>query len=315
MKRFDRCALALLLALLVAASPLAAAPVREFGFGVIAHAFKDRPDELALRDAIAGTDAENLAFVVANGIKSEKEPCSDSLYLQRRQILGSAKNGLILSLAGSDWIGCTAEDGQSVALERLNRLREIFFSGEFTLGESKLPVSRQSAMQKFRSYGENARWEVGGIEFATFNLPAENNHYLPAAGRNSEFEDRVIANRSWLQRIFGIATHRKASGIVLFFDGDPLLIRSKESARTDGRRDGYLEIRKEIRTLASHFHGQVLAIHGTGAGVPQIEGIRWTGNVGDLSVPRGWKKITVTPGTATVFALQEDSTGATPRTR
>ena len=312
MKQFRPRGYALFLALLIATSPLFAAPSRGFGFGVIAHAFKEGSDEPALRDAIASTDAENLAFVVTDGIKSAREPCNDSLYLHRKDILASAKNGLIVSLAGSDWIGCKSDDGQPVALERLNRLREIFFSDEYSLGESKLPLSRQSAISKFRSYGENARWEVNGIEFATINLPAENNHYLAAAGRNSEFEDRVIANRNWLQRIFRVASRRKASGIVLFFDGDPSIARTKEQKPPDGRRDGFMEFRKEIRTLASHFHGQVLLVHGSEAG-DKADRIRWNANLGDLSVPRGWKRINVAPGAATVFALQEE--GANRRTR
>jgi hypothetical protein len=296
--------LALVVALLFAASPVFAASSGDFAFGVIAHAFKDGSDESTLREAIAGTDGENLAFVVANGIKSAKETCGDSLYLHRKDLLAKAKNGLIVSPAGSDWIGCTSEEGQPVALERLNRLREIFFSDEYSLGESKLPISRQSAIVKFRSYGENARWEINGVEFATINLPAENNHYLAAAGRNSEFEDRVIANRNWLQRIFRTASSRKAIGIVLFFDGDPSVARSKEQKITDGRRDGFLEFRREVRVLASRYHGQVLLVHGSGGG-EQADRIRWNANLGDLSVPRDWKRINVARGSPTVFTLPE----------
>jgi hypothetical protein len=304
MKRLRLCGFTLAVVLLAAAAPLFAASSGDFGFGVIAHAFKDTSDESALREAIASTDAENLAFVVANGIKSAKEPCGDGLYLHRKDLLAKAKNGLIVSLAGSDWIGCTSEDGQPVPLERLNRLREIFFSDDYSLGESKLPISRQSGISKFRSYGENARWEVNGVEFASINLPAENNHYLAAAGRNSEFEDRVIANRNWLQRVFRTASSRKAIGIVLFFDGDPSVARAKEQKGIDGRRDGFLEFRREVRTLASRYHGQVLLVHGSSAD-DQVDRIRWNANLGDLSVPRGWKRINVVRGTATLFTLQE----------
>ncbi|MDB5824113.1 MAG: hypothetical protein JWR21_2817 [Herminiimonas sp.] len=318
MKRFCLCRTVLLFAhmfaLLFAASPGFAASSGDFSFGVIAHAFKDGADETTLRETIASTDAENLAFVVANGIKSSKETCGDTLYLHRKDLFAKAKNGLIVSLAGSDWIGCTSEDGQPVALERLNRLREIFFSDEYSLGESKLPISRQSSISKFRSYGENARWEVNGVVFATINLPAENNHYLAAAGRNSEFEDRVIANRNWLQRTFRTASSRKAIGVVLFFDGDVSAARAKEQKGTDGRRDGFAEFRKEVRTLASGYHGQVLLVHGT-AGTDSVDRIRWNANVGDLPVPRGWKRINVARGTATIFTLPEEHSRSNRRAR
>src|SRR5689334_6651999 len=89
-----------------------------FSFGVIAHAFKAAPEETALSDAIAETDADNLAFVVANGIKASDEPCSDAVYNHRKALLNQAKNGLILSLTASDWTGCKRSNGRSAAMDR-----------------------------------------------------------------------------------------------------------------------------------------------------------------------------------------------------
>jgi len=131
------------------------------------------------------------------------------LYSDRKTLLDEAKNGLIVSLTASDWTECKNAHGRSAAAERLNRLRDLFFVDEFSLGASKIPLVRQSTMPKFRSYVENARWEVDNVLFATINLPAANNHYRTDAGRNSEFEDRLIANRDWLHRIFMFAAHRK----------------------------------------------------------------------------------------------------------
>jgi hypothetical protein len=105
--------------------PVAAQP-NEFSFGVIAHPFKASSDESILRDAISKTDADNLAFVVASGMKSATEPCTDALYKRRKDILNSAKNGLIVSLAGNDWSDCKNTHGKSSAMERLNRLRDLF---------------------------------------------------------------------------------------------------------------------------------------------------------------------------------------------
>jgi hypothetical protein len=278
------------------ASPAFSQP-SEFSFGVIAHAFKSASDESVLRDAIVQTDADNLAFVVANGIKSNAEPCDDQVYNDRKSLLNEAKNGLILSLAASDWADCKRENGRSAAMERLNRLRDVFFTGEFSFGGSKIPMVRQSTARKFRSYGENARWEFGDIMFATINLPANNNHYLAAAGRNSEFEDRLIANRDWLQRIFAVATRKKLDGIVLFCDGDPLSEPSSASLFNLNRnRDGFSETRRQITTLAAGFHGKVLIVHGQTKSRPLPQNsIAWRDNLGDLEVASGWVKFTVNP--------------------
>jgi hypothetical protein len=292
--------------------PVAAQP-NEFSFGVIAHPFKASSDESILRDAISKTDADNLAFVVASGMKSATEPCTDALYKRRKDILNSAKNGLIVSLAGNDWSDCKNTHGKSSAMERLNRLRDLFFVDEFSSGSSRIPVVRQSSTAKFRSYSENARWEVGNVMFATINLPANNNHYRPEAGRNSEFEDRLIANRDWLQRIFTFAARKKRAAIVLFCDGNPLAKPTSSQFFDFGtKRDGFAETRRHINALAAKFPGRVLIIHGQAADKPSApDSINWRDNLGELDVGSEWIKLTVNPATPTLFSLGNEAVEAT----
>ncbi|MBC7489706.1 MAG: hypothetical protein H7240_06755 [Glaciimonas sp.] len=110
---------------------------------------------------------------------------------------------------------------------------------------------------KFHKYVENASWEMGNVMFAIFNLPSQNNHYLVEGGRNIEFEDRLIANKDWLKRIFMI-TEQKTAGIILFCDGDLLAAQRPRIFDFNARRDGFVEIRHSISTLASTFSGKVL---------------------------------------------------------
>jgi len=275
---------------------LARADNQQFSFGVIGHAFRKVSDEALLRDAIASSDADNLGFVVVNGIKSAGEPCSDALYDRRLALLMKAKNGVVLSLAGSDWADCKRDNGRPATMERLTRVRDVYFQDEMSFGDSKIMLSRQSGSSKFRSYAENARWEMGDIVFATLNLPAPNNHYLTDAGRNGEFEDRLIASRYWIKRVFISAKQQKMPGIVLFCDGNPM------AAPPNVRRDGFLEIRREIQSQAGRYHGKVLVIHGQGEN-GAAQAISWRGNLGTLAVGTGWAKVGVDPSTPTVFRL------------
>lgn len=253
-----------------------------------------------LRATIKATDADNLAFLVANGIKSDAEPCTDDLYARRKALLNSAQNGLILSLAASDWINCKKTNGRSAAIERLNRVRELFFADEFSLGASKIPLMRQSSSPRFRSYGENTRWEINKILFATINLPANNNHYLAAAGRNSEFEDRLIANRDWLQHLIVYASLKKMRGIVLFCDGNPMA----PSKDPHTRRDGFLEIRHQLTMSAAKFHGKILVIHNQSSSIsPSV--INWHGNLGEVGTASAWIKVTVTPSSTALFSVSD----------
>jgi hypothetical protein len=283
-----------------------AAQAGAFSFGVVAQPFKSAgPEDAALSDAIAEADEDNLAFVVANGVKTGDEPCSDAVYNRRKALLNEVKNGLILSLAASDWTECRRSNGRSAAIDRLNRVRELFFTDDFSFGASKLPLVRQSAMRKFRNNGENARWELDGILFATINLPADNNHYLPDAGRNSEFEDRAIANRDWLNRLFKMAAIKKLKGVVLFCDGDPLEVPSAATlAELAGQRDGFQEVRKQITALAGKYAGRVLIVHGQAGVTPLPAQIAWKGNLGDLEVGTGWLKLTADPATPRLFSAR-----------
>jgi hypothetical protein len=298
--------LPLLLACTVFCAPSSASARSEkFSFGVLAHVFNKTPEESVLRNAIADADAENLAFVVANGIKSQTEPCTDQVYNRRKELLEEAGHGLILSLAASDWADCRRNDGRSASIERLNRVRDLFFVGEFSFGGAKIPVIRQSLMPQFRNYSENARWKIHDVMFATINLPSNNNHYLQAAGRNSEFEDRLVANRAWLEQLFNAATRKNLKAIVIFCDGNPF-VKSKTSSLFGQyrHRDGFAEIRRQITALGSKFPGKVMVIHGQDTrGSSSPASVAWQSNVGVLAVGAGWTKLTIDPSKPALFAV------------
>ena len=84
-----------LVALSVATAPAharerAASAGKGFQFAVIGHPFKNGADEAPLKRAIAAATQANPAFIVATGIKGDKEPCSDRLYAARHAILDDA---------------------------------------------------------------------------------------------------------------------------------------------------------------------------------------------------------------------------------
>lgn len=294
---------ALLIASLLVAAPAWSAP-QDFAFGVVSHASAKGDDEAVLRQAITETDADNLAFVVVNGIKSPGESCDDELYNRRRDIISHAQNGVVMSLAASDWVSCKNQEQRTDAIERLTRMRELFYSGEFSFGATRLPLLRQSMTPKFRGYAENARWEIGSILFATVNLPAGNNHFLLDGGRNSEFEDRLIANRSWLQHLFAFATLKKAPALVFFSDGNPFGPPPKRSFFR-AQRDGFSETRKLFSDLAAKFPGRVLVVHGETSKAKAPPRILWTGNLGSVGTGERWLKVVVDDHLPQLFAIAD----------
>jgi hypothetical protein len=310
MARHAQLAAVLLAALAVHGTPLAAPKNTDrHQFGVIGHSFHDGGGEAKLKRAIADEGEAALAFVVVTGIKGEKEPCSDKLYEKRREMFDDARRPIIVVPAASDWSECKNSSGRSIAIERLNRLRELFFSEATSLGTHKLTVTRLSASPRFRSYGENSHWQVGEVLYATVNLPANNNHYRPEAGRNSEFEDRVVANRFWLSRLFAMARREKLDAIVLFSEGDVKALTQPTGLRAllnrgNSKLDGFDGPRRQIASLSAQFPGKVLLIDTDSARKGSAPAIEWRGNLGHLSLGSEAVEVKVTPGAGSLFTLK-----------
>jgi hypothetical protein len=301
-----------LVAAVLAALPLlvaAATPDDGHRFGVIGHSF-GKGGEAQLKRAIGETSEKSLAFVVVTGIKGQDENCSDKLYQKRRDMIDDARRPMIVAPAGSDWIECRNSAGRSNAIERLNRLRELFYAESSSLGTKQLQLTRQSTSPRFRSYAENAHWEVGTVLYATVNLPATNNHYLPAAGRNSEYEDRLVANRSWLNRLFAIARRDKADAVVLFSEGDlkpfsePTGLRALLRQAPPGH-DGFAETRRQVLALAQKFPGKVLLVDSAALPKGAHPAIEWHGNLGHMSVGAAAIEVGVEPGTKPMFSVKD----------
>lgn len=276
-------------------------------FGLIGHSFS-QGGEAQLDQALTALRDPALAFVVATGIKGASEPCSDTLYLHRRELFEQARRPVVVLPAASDWTGCVNSAGRPAPLERLNRLRELFYAEPASLGQRPLPLARLSTSAKFRSYAENAHWVVGKVLYATINLPSENNHYRPEAGRNNEFEDRAVANRYWLTRLFTTARRTHMDALVLFSEGDVKILSEKPGLlallrRPSAREDGYAEARRIIGSQATRFSGKVLLFDtAAAAGEPAIA---WRDNLGHVSIGADTIKVTVQPGAAEMFMLEK----------
>lgn len=277
-------------------------------FGVIGHSFDAKSDK-RFKQALADTSEKANAFVVITGIKHAAEPCGDRLYQERRELVERFKRPIIVLPAGSDWTGCRNSAGRTNAIERLNRLRELFHGEPHSLGKTQLPLTRLSMSPRFRSYAENAHWTVGKVLYASVNLPANNNHYLAAAGRNSEYEDRLVANRFWLNRLFTLAKGDKVDAIVLFSEGD-LKPFAEPEARTLLRRnagvfDGFGFTRRQVQALAKKFDGKVLLVDSGTLAKGKKPEIEWRGNLGHLSVDAEAVEVEVKPDSKTLFVVKD----------
>jgi hypothetical protein len=279
-------------------------------FALIGHGFAKGGEE-KLEQALKDSSDKSLAFVVVTGIKDPNEGCTDKLYQQRRDLFNQSKRPVIVVPAGSDWTECRNSAGRSNAIERLNRLRELYYGEPASLGTRPLPLTRLSMSPRFRGYSENAHWEVGKVLYATVNLPANNNHYLAAAGRNSEYEDRLVANRFWLNRLFALARRDKLDAIVLFSEGDLKALSQPTGLRALLRRsptvqDGFSQPRRQVQVLAQKYAGKVLLVDSEALPKGKKPAIEWRGNVGHLSMGANALEVRMTAGAgaSALFTLE-----------
>ncbi|MFK3736426.1 hypothetical protein [Massilia sp. TN1-12] len=282
-------------------------------FAVIGHGAADGGDK-RLKQALDDNDGKDVAFLVVTGIKGTAEPCSDKLYQQRRELVEAARRPVVVLPAGSDWTECRNSAGRTNAIERLNRIRELYYGEPSALGAHKLSLTRLSTSPRFRSYAENAHWSVGKVLYATVNMPADNNHYLTAAGRNSEYEDRLVANRFWLNRLFTIARRDQLEALVLFSEGDLKAFSQPTGLRALLRsampeNDGFAETRRQVLTLAQKFRGKVLLVDSGRLAKGVKPAIEWQGNVGHLSVGAQAVEVAVDPANRALFKVDKGMDG------
>ncbi|CAB3789603.1 hypothetical protein LMG28688_02923 [Paraburkholderia caffeinitolerans] len=254
--------------------PLAAlaqdpSPSPRYSFAVVANVVTEPGDEITLQrliDAI-GRDPQ-LSFAVYDGnLKGPRETCTDRLYDRRRALLDASRVPLVFVPGQRDWSTCGGSGaGGYDPVERLDFLRQNFFTDTNSLGQSPLTLTRESEVSRFRPYRENTRWQLGDTVFIALNAPDGNNHYLNAGGRNGEFEDRVIANGFWLEHAAEFARRRNARAIVIFMQGNAMPEQYEHQERfawlrfRRTPRDGYTELRRSLTKLAETFRGPVILV-------------------------------------------------------
>lgn len=261
-----------------------AEPVR---IGVLMHAASDTEEQSALRSALEQATEESPAFIVVNGLKGESVPCKERLFRERKALLEAASAPVFLSMAGRDWMACRDRRGRPAGSFWLNLLREQLYGDISWNGSKQLTLKRQSAIPAYRSYAENTRWAWQNVLFATLHLPADNNHFLPAAGSNSEFEDRLTANRDWIKRLAAQGQAMRAGAIVIFVDGQPLPARTAAG----NQRDGFMETRAALKALAERTSMPVLIVQGSTR--PEGTGMRRWGKLFYATLPRGASTIVI----------------------
>ncbi len=234
-----------------------------FSFAVTGDTPYNETEEQNMEWMLDDMNKLDLAFVVHVGdFKSGGDSsCSDALFAKRKMQFNKSAHPFIYTPGDNDWTDCRREsNGAFDPLERLKKLREVFFSSAYSLGARQLPLTQQNSCVlriedecKCPALPENARWENNGIVFTTLNIPGSNNNSGFDAASDYEYRCRSLANKIWLDQLLDAADKDSIHGAVVFIQANPW-----EKSR-DGAYDAFL---KQISAGAIKLRKPLLFVHG-----------------------------------------------------
>ena len=238
--------------MLWAAVTIAAAA--DFTFAALGDTPYTAEEETGFIAMMAELNREPLAFVVHVGdFKNGHSDCSDEVFLQRKQWFELSHHPFIYVPGDNEWTDCwRTAAGRYRPLERLRKLRELFFAEASSLGQRRLELARQTEARVVHPYPEHARWAHGGILFATLNVPGGDNNF---ARDRVEFQVRDAAVRDWIMDSFRLAREQQLAGVVLLMQANPW-------AAGGTRRHGFSPLLDTLTAETLEFAGAVVLIHG-----------------------------------------------------
>jgi hypothetical protein len=168
----------------------------------------------------------------AGDIKNGSTVCSDELFLDRLARFAAIERPLVYTPGDNEWTDChRLNNGQYQPLERLARLRELFFPVPgMTLGRVPMRVESQAHMPGYAEFPENVRWAHNGVLFVTLHIVGSSNALAPfqagssvvrTAADDEEVVRRNAANLTWLNAAFDQAEHDGAPGILFMIQANP----------------------------------------------------------------------------------------------
>ncbi|MBM3572289.1 MAG: hypothetical protein FJX52_08010 [Alphaproteobacteria bacterium] len=172
-------------------------------------------------------------------------------------LFGRFELPLIYTPDDNEWTDChRVLAGRFHPIERLQRLRQMFFADDYSLSQIRLKLTRRSSMPSYEAFVENAIWSRGGAQFATVHVVGSGNNYSHHLPDRGEYMRRNAANIAWLDHVFAQAAAARAWAVVLFMHAAPLFW-----SRND-RRIGFVDTQAAFARHAQNFGKPLLLVHG-----------------------------------------------------
>jgi hypothetical protein len=306
---------AILLALLLCACASRPTGPGAFSFAITGDAPYNDAEETLFLEMMERMDAQPLAFIVHVGdFKSGASKCTDELFERRLRQFNASLHAFIYTLGDNDWTDCRrAGAGNMDPIERLARLRQLFFAERMSLGRRRIETDAQDACLVppvagcgCAAHPENRLWSHQGIVFATLNIPGSDNNVGFDRANDEEARCRNEANRQWLRKAVLQAQGPDKRALVVMIQANPW----------ETKKPVYADFLRQVEAAQLLLRKPLLFVHGDThtyrvdfpfAGVTRLE------TFGSPFV--GWVKVTVDPADAAPFRFEPHRMGLLPALR
>jgi hypothetical protein len=228
---------------------IAGAQGQKFQFAASGDTAYSKRGEQEFDRMVTAMNREPLAFVVhvgdfqadprpyARDPDKISMPCTDESFARVLASFQRSAHPFVLTPGDNDWTDCHLLKARKVdPLERLAKLREMFFPEGRSLGQRTMPVHSQAKDQGFARFRENLTWTTNGVVFATLHTVGSNDNLGRTPEMDAEHALRKAANLAWLKKAFAAARAPEVRALVLLTQANVAF----ESHWTESLRSRYV---------------------------------------------------------------------------
>jgi hypothetical protein len=201
-------------------------------------------EEGLFEDLISQVNRARPSVVLHIGdIKAGSAPCDDAAYTRNLRRFNAFEAPLVYTPGDNDWADCARSGADPI--ERLAKLRQVFYPDAASLGRRRITLIRQSR------FPENVRFRQGRVTFVAVHAVGGRNHRT-----HPEFPARDAAGVAWLSEGFRAATADRSAAVVVFMQADPLFGQPPEE------REGFNALLDVLAAESARWDKPVLIAHG-----------------------------------------------------
>jgi len=210
--------------------------------------------EAPFQQLLKQSESEDFAFLMHVGdIKAQSIPCSDEGFGKIRDLFRAYSKPVVYTPGDNEWTDCHGTGSDPI--ERLSKLRELFYKDTKTLRLNELQTVHQSRHSKFATFVENYRFTKSDVMFiVTHVVGSKNNRRTDNPAAMQEFERRNTANVAFLTESFAAAKESKAKAVAVVIHANPDF--------EEGKEPGFTDFLNSMRGFLSEYQQPVVCIHG-----------------------------------------------------